>query len=55
MFLKIKLKNHFLSFRALGGVLGALIILGIRRGAFSNEARNIFLYNGYMPHFSIHS
>ncbi|MDD7887784.1 sodium:alanine symporter family protein [Flavivirga sp. 57AJ16] len=30
--------NHFTDEPFLGGVLGALILLGIRRGAFSNEA-----------------
>ena len=30
--------DYYLGNSALGGVLGALIILGIRRGAFSNEA-----------------
>ncbi|WP_303315607.1 alanine/glycine:cation symporter family protein [Flavivirga abyssicola] len=30
--------NHFTGDPFLGGVLGALVLLGIRRGAFSNEA-----------------
>ena len=30
--------DYYSGNSALGGVLGALIILGIRRGAFSNEA-----------------